>query len=268
MSTLIDTGRYPLHALDGEAGGRLVVAARAGMAAAGALELPGFLAPSAVSELVDEARALKPGSHRMEGRFNAYSDNLGDADDTSLSPQHPARTRLPTSHRFIAGDLIGSASPLRRIYQDPDFVEFLRRVLAIDELHLIEDRMGQVNLLLYEPGDCNGWHFDSNDFIVLIALQAAEAGGEYHYRPALRSSDDENLDAVSWQMRNPDAVDGVRYAALTAGTLFLFRGRNTLHRVTEVRGQRDRIVAVLSYHPAPGHRLSDSSKLAMYGRCE
>jgi hypothetical protein len=36
--------------------------------------------------------------------------------------------------------------------------------------------------------------------------------------------------------------------------------------VTKIVGQQDRIVGILSYHQKPGHLLTESSRMAMYGR--
>jgi len=49
-------------------------------------------------------------------------------------------------------------------------------------------------------------------------------------------------------------------------TLVLFRGRDTLHRVTPVKGDRDRILAVLAYNTQPGISLSEEARLTFFGR--
>ena len=50
------------------------------------------------------------------------------------------------------------------------------------------------------------------------------------------------------------------------GMLVLFRGRNTLHRVTPVRESRERIQVVLAYNTEPGVSLSESARMTFYGR--
>jgi len=266
MNDLIDVDRYPIEAPHSDTCRRLIESCRQQLADKGALELPGFLRADVVDSLVRHCETVKLDGHRMRGMFPAYSDNLNDADNTDLPEDHPGRTRLPASHRFIPGDLIDDDNPLRQLYSYPPFVDFLKHAVGVTELYPIEDKLGQINMLAYEPGDCNGWHFDTNEFIVSLILQPAESGGEYHYIPGLRSADNENLAEVSSRMQNPDAPKGVEQIDLKAGSLFLFKGQYTLHRVTEVKGTRDRVVAILSYDTEPDHRLSDSSKLAMYGR--
>ncbi|MCZ4279844.1 hypothetical protein O4H49_03580 [Kiloniella laminariae] len=46
----------------------------------------------------------------------------------------------------------------------------------------------------------------------------------------------------------------------------LFRGRNALHRVAPVEGDRTRILVVLAYNSQPGIALSESACMTFYGR--
>ena len=54
--------------------------------------------------------------------------------------------------------------------------------------------------------------------------------------------------------------------AMEAGTLVLFRGRNSIHRVTPVEGDLTRILAVLAYNSEPNISLSETSRMTFYGR--
>ncbi|MGB1356646.1 MAG: 2OG-Fe(II) oxygenase, partial [Candidatus Puniceispirillaceae bacterium] len=64
-------------------------------------------------------------------------------------------------------------------------------------------------------------------------------------------------------------LDDDRKAALlevNAGTLVLFRGRNSMHRVTPTIGGRTRILVVLAYNTKPGIALSEAARMTFYGR--
>ena len=56
--------------------------------------------------------------------------------------------------------------------------------------------------------------------------------------------------------------------SLTPGTLNVFMGRNTAHRVTPVEGGRERIVAVFSYFEKPAVVFGADEQLGFYGRVE
>ncbi|MGP4128360.1 hypothetical protein OJE16_00555 [Pantoea tagorei] len=46
----------------------------------------------------------------------------------------------------------------------------------------------------------------------------------------------------------------------------LFRGRNSLHRVTPTEGDITRMLAVLAYNTQPGIALSETARMTFYGR--
>ena len=54
--------------------------------------------------------------------------------------------------------------------------------------------------------------------------------------------------------------------AMDAGALVLFRGRNSMHRVTPVKGNRTRMLVVLAYNTEPGISLSESARMTFFGR--
>ena len=266
MDACFDAERYPLDRPGDPDYRALVRRCREVLRDTGALALPGFLPPALVREICDGTGAAMPRGHRMEGRFNPYSENLSAGDDVSLPPDHPARLRLPASHLSLAGDLLPADSGLCRLHRDPSVCRFLADALERPALYPVADPLGGVNVLVYEPGDANGWHFDSVAFVVSVMLQNASGGGRYEYIPGMRSDADENLEEVARRMRRPELRDGVHRADLEPGTLFLFKGRHTLHRVTPVEGDRNRIIAILSYHRTPGRLISEGTRLALYGR--
>jgi hypothetical protein len=53
---------------------------------------------------------------------------------------------------------------------------------------------------------------------------------------------------------------------LTEGTLNVFAGKNSLHRVSTVQGPRSRLIAVFSYYERPGVLFSEKERLGFYGR--
>jgi hypothetical protein len=55
---------------------------------------------------------------------------------------------------------------------------------------------------------------------------------------------------------------------MTPGTLMLFEGRWSLHRVTPIRGTVPRYVGLFGYDTAPGTMSSELLKLVRYGRAE
>ena len=82
--------------------------------------------------------------------------------------------------------------------------------------------------------------------------------------PWIRSADNENYATVARVLDGERT--GVRELSQGVGTLILFRGRHSLHRVTPVAGSQPRLVAVLSYDTEPGAMLSEHNRMLFYGR--
>lgn len=58
----------------------------------------------------------------------------------------------------------------------------------------------------------------------------------------------------------------MKSVALTPGSLNVFRGKNTAHRVSSVAGPNPRTIAVLSYFETEGVRFTDRDRIRFYGR--
>ena len=83
-------------------------------------------------------------------------------------------------------------------------------------------------------------------------------------RSGIRSDADPNYEGVGRLLAGGD--DEVRTLPLAPGTLNVFKGRNTAHRVTPTEGHRARIIAVFSYYETPDVSFSDAERLGFYGR--
>ena len=82
----------------------------------------------------------------------------------------------------------------------------------------------------------------------------------------LRSPDDENYDRVAAVLGGDR--HNVVVEPMTPGTLMLFEGRHSLHRVTPVEGARPRYVGLFGYDTKPDTMSSELLKQIRYGRSE
>lgn len=128
----------------------------------------------------------------------------------------------------------------------------------------MEDPLARVNAMQYRAGQALNWHFDRSEFTTTLLLQAPEMGGEFEYRTGLRSEDDPNYDGVAAMLHGEDAQ--VKRITLEAGTLNVFKGRNTAHRVTPVEGDTARMISIFSFYDRPGVVFSDEERIGFYGR--
>jgi hypothetical protein len=223
--------------------------------------LPGFLRAEVVPALVDDCDRLAPMAHRSRVLGTPYLA----PPDPSLPAHHPRNALVDNALEVVAYDQFPADSPIRELYESPELVAFVEAVLGRGRLYRYADPFGALNLAIMRAGDELGWHFDQTDFVVSIALQSSEAGGEFENAAHLRSSDDECIDDVAVVVAG-GSRERIRVEPMTPGTLMLFNGRWSLHRVTPVVGATPRYVALLAYDTKPDTDSSDHLKLVRYGR--
>src|SRR5207302_10105135 len=114
-----------------------------------------------------------------------------------------------------------------------------------------------------KAGELQPWHYDHNEFTVTLLLRDAEVGGAFEYAPRLRTAEDENFAAVKRLFAGKHR--DVRTLPRRPGTLTIFKGRYAMHRVTEVRRNRPRISALLSYDSLPNQVADDETNAVIYG---
>jgi hypothetical protein len=151
------------------------------------------------------------------------------------------------------------------LYEWDAFMGFVGAVLDRSPLYRYADPLGALNVATMYDGDELGWHFDQTDFVVSIALQSSEKGGEFEAAPRVRDEHDERYDDVADVLRG-DAESMIETVPMMPGTLMLFEGRYSLHRVTPIQGAVPRHVALLAYDTKPGTDSTELLKLVRYGR--
>lgn len=260
MNHLIDLQRYPLDRPGSAEWQQLVSQARTDLQRTGMFNLEGFVTRTQVSRAAEHIKpTMDSASHTHKRTHNIYFKPSID----ELPSDHPALRQVETvSHTLCADQLADSL--VSAIYEYPPLIAFLAAVMDKPALHVMADPLARVNVMSYRQGETLNWHFDRSEFTTTLLLQAPEAGGEFEYRSDLRSDDNPNYAGVAQLLEGRD--EEVRTLALSAGTLNVFRGKNTAHRVTPVAGQRERMVAVFSYYEKPGVMFSPEERLGFYGR--
>jgi hypothetical protein len=265
VDAYVDLDRYPLSNLEGTQGTNLLREARSQLAETGYAELPGFVNRRGVGALVADAEALHLRAHHSTGTGTAYLEMASE----DLPKGHPRRWRGSFSVRAVPYDLILQSSPLRQLYEWDPLVELVSAILGRGPLVRYSDPFGALNLAVMGDGDELQWHFDQTDFVVSLAIQTADGGGHFEVAPLVRSADDERYDDVSEILESSAASrDRVTTVAMTPGTLLVFEGRNSLHRVSPVSGSKLRHVGLLAYDTSPGTTGSDLLRMSRYGRTE
>lgn len=278
--------RYPwLQDLDSPQAVTAIRAARESFLSTGAAIFPEFLTSGALQQAAEDARRQEDGAFTTDDKHTAYlrppNANLR---GTNSVQNFEMRTQVAS----IAYDELSPDSPLCRVYRD----EILRRLIALivgkEQLFLSDDPLGACSINVFRPGYHHSFHFDESEFSTTLMLQEASNTdtGLFQYTNPLRESSD---DLVEEEVANvlttyDDTATGQEFQFQTGtnknekhniplhtldfkpGTLSIFAGSKSLHRVTKVEGKKSRLVAVLTFASAPGFRNSPAVQKLFWGR--
>jgi hypothetical protein len=184
--------------------------------------------------------------------------------DESFPIDHPRQWLGDYSLGAVAYDLFPADSPIRQLYEWDRLTALVAALLGLDVVHPYADPLGALNLAVMGDGDELQWHFDQTDFVVSLALQDGDVGGDFEVAPQIRTATDERYDDVARVLAGDR--DPVVTLPMTPGTLLVFAGRYSLHRVSPISGATPRLVALLGYDTQPGTMSSVLLKEVRYGR--
>ena len=222
--------------------------------------LEGLIMPEALTRAVAELRpVLDTLSFTHKRLHNIYFKK----EIAGLSADHPALRMTQTINHTVCYDQIPNSIPAW-IYEWPSFIMFLAAAMQKETLFPMRDALARLNVMAYRDGEALNWHFDRSEFTTTILLQAPDAGGDFVYRSDLRSDTDPNYDGVAKLLEGKDSQ--VKTLKLATGTLNVFRGKNTAHKVSTMKGNRERIMSVFSYFDRPGVMFSKEDQLGFCGR--
>jgi hypothetical protein len=258
LADFVDLQRYPLH----DDAGFAPVAERCQqqLMESSFANLPGFLKPEVPERMAAEVLDALPRAYRRDKRFTAYA-----GPETGDLPTDHARRREHLNRQYIVStDILKKTVAMRRLYENDVLTRRIAQMLGEPALYRLADPVMACTSTIMYDGDTHGWHFDLNDFVVSILLQAPEAGGTFDFAPYIRSDSNENYPAVAQVMDG--SSDKIRRIRVEPGTLLLFCGRRAIHRVAPIQGATPRVIALFSYDRKPDIRYNPEVYERVVGR--
>lgn len=257
IEKIVDLGSYPLN----DTG--FAARCAATLDENGVLVLPNFIQAEALETMRKEAEGGEADAYFCAQDHSIYLT----PDNPDFGPNHPANRKVISSKGCICDDVVGHGSPLRGLYDDTDFRGFVATVTGQKQLHPYADPLSSINIHYAKRGQELGWHFDNSSFAITLLIQKPAAGSRFEYIKDLRNADagEMNFEGVG------DLLDGrvqPDVLQMDTGTLVLFRGRNSIHRVSPNESDVTRMLAVLAYNDQPGVELSESARMTFYGRLQ
>lgn len=255
LAEIVDLRRCPLYSEEYR------VECKRTLDDSGALVLREFLTPAAQASIRNVGEDNKHLAYYTVDKHNIYLQPT----DPSYTERHPRNRKLSSSKGCITTDQIPADSVLRALYDAMEFRAFLCAVLNEPALHEYADTLSSINLHYASEGQNLDWHFDNSSFAITLMIQNPERGGVFEYVKDVRDADNGEM---NYELSEKVLDGSVPTETLTmdAGALVLFRGRNSMHRVTPTEGTRTRMLVVLAYNTEPGIALSESARMTFYGR--
>ncbi len=214
--------------------------------------LPNFIGPEMCAQLVQEVYQRLPDAYANSSRRNCYLQRQSPG---GLPSDHPGNILFDASYNMMAYDLFEDGSLLRALYTWEPLRRFVADIVGAQTLYLSEDTYQPANVLCYCTGDRSAWHFDSTSaFTLTLMLQAADAGGEFMIAPHTRNEDTSEDPAKLAKLRSVLEGDDTHVVTVPRepGALVIFRGCTSVHCVSPVEGEKERLMAVFVYEDEPG----------------
>ena len=247
-----------------------------------------FLTEEALERCIQDAINEEDDAYTTDDTHTPYLTSV----DTEKYPihsvyNHEMRTRVAS----IAYDELPPTSPLVLLYQHPLLLPLISEITSNERLFLSEDPIGACSINVFRPEYHHSFHFDESEFSTTFMIQEAEDGGLFQYTPPLRQShvdlaltevattihtyarneqnnnhDNPNQDFFLEQQQSSCLCPELHTLDFRPGTLSIFSGSKSLHRVTQVKGTKSRLVAVLTFATQPGFRNSKEVQELFWGR--
>jgi len=247
LNSYIDLDKYPIHEPASQAAIDVVKRGHDMMRTDTLCLFEDFLRPKAVTSLCSEITALETDAHQLDYPCTVY----GWMDNSGFAPDHPRSQLLQRRCGVITTDQLDDRGTCLELYRFDELTEFVRRLLQFDTLYRSECKTLSIQINIMRADESFEWHYDTNDGVVSFTIQNPDKGGGFEYVPLIRDEDNENYDAVA---RILDGRDKPRQPVATPGSLSLFLGRRSIHRVAPVgKTNNSRQSLLLSYHSKPGH---------------
>jgi len=230
----------------------------------GILSLKNFLTEYSIGMLKEESISKIEYAYFNPKEHNVYLK----PGDNSFPKDHPRNINVFSSKGCITDDIIDTQSPLRVIYNSLIFKHFISVVTGQEKLFPYEDKLSSINIHYARKGEELGWHFDNSSFAITLMINDVSIGGEFEYTSQIRG--EKILKTKEYQNVFNVLNDNfsTKIASMKAGGLLLFNGKNSMHRVTKVKCNETRVLAVLAYNNQPGVSLSNSAQMTFYGKTD
>lgn len=226
----------------------------------GCCVLKNFLTNDALFFARQESLSLQNEAYYATRKTNILKTD----DDPTLPVGHPARFFMERSNAFVPKNKFQPQSLFLTIYHEVVFQNFIAACLGTEVIHEYDDPLAGLVLNILQEGAQHPWHYDDNDFSIVLMVQPSREGGIFEYAPHIRTPSDENFESVSKVLHGH--YEDVQKNSLQPGDLQIFQGKLSLHRVTKVVGKLQRYTVIFSYNKQRTSMGKEKENELLFGR--
>ena len=271
---IVDLAKYPIDDTNNSTYQILLQSSISQLDDQGFVSLPNFLRADAIHKLTSSILSLEDkgvGFHSSDSH-NVFLEE-GDDDDvsssqTSSSIHNPRYIKLNSSKLILnANDIAAHTPGLEDLFTSFEFLDFISFVLQT-KLYPSTDPYGRYYANIFHEGDGLNWHMDRSEYSISLILQPAKEGGKFQFAPNSRDAVSTwdnmplNVQDVSRALKPHSIV--VKEPMLASGDMYIFRGQNSLHRVSEIT-KGTRINLILTFNTEPDVKLNQYTLNKFFG---
>ena len=241
LQEIIDLQKYPIHDLQSKERKEMVAHYKNELDEVGCCKIPNFIKQDSLDKMFKEVSTRREHIYWSDESHNPYFS----VKDENYETNHPLNTFNERKNGYLNSDVLSDDSDLRFIYETDELKDFVSDCLGVKPIFQWADPLGRNPYNCMDPGHTLPWHFDSNEFTLSILVKKADEGGDFEYVPNLRAPSDNKFEDVK-KVLSGDR-EKVRVLKLGEGDLQIFKGRFSMHRVTKIKGNTTRYIALPTY---------------------
>ena len=261
LKSIVDLEKYPIYGLNSPIIKNLIKRSKKELDQFSCSTISNFILPKSLEIMNSELEKQLDEVYMSKESINPY---LYAEDDVSLPKDHPKRIFMNRYNGYLNSDCFPKNSEMKYLYETDELLKFISACLGVSPIYRWADPLACHAYNVMNPKGILPWHFDSCEFTLSIMIQKPEKGGIFEYCPNIREPGNENFDEVK-KVLNGDRTR-VQQLQLEPGDLQIFKGRFTLHRVTEVEGEKSRYMCIPAFVLDPWRVNTPEHSKAIYGK--
>ena len=261
LNSIVDLNKYPIHDLESPTIKKLIKRCKDDLDKHSCSTVPNFILPKSLKIMSQELEKQLDEVYMSKESINPY---LYAKEYPSLNKDHPKRTFMNRYNGYLNSDCFPKDSEMKFLYETDELLNFISKCLGVYPIYRWADPLACHAYNVMKPEGILPWHFDSCEFTLSLMIQKPERGGIFEYCPNIREPGNENFEEVK-KVLNGDRTR-VKQLKLEPGDLQIFKGRFTLHRVTEIEGKKSRYMCIPAYVLDPWRVNTPEHSKAIYGK--